>query len=225
MNSKWKLKQTNSNKYTCSDSDDHNFGIIFCCSIIQYDTHPIRADLARSHGNLQRSKARTGHSFPTKLDHAPQTMELGLTTHIINKTYYYLAKKSLSYLLSSTACGLWKLLLVCEEYAIQHGLKNNVSKSQYMVFEPSCDQIFEVPPINVNGFPLERMRSFKHLGHVVTADFKRIITIERERWALSLRANMVSCKIARCTSEVKVTLFGAYFTYRYLYVQLVVVLR
>lgn len=118
-------------------------------------------------------------------------------------------------LLSASACGLRKLLSICETYAIQHGLKYNVDKTQYMVFEPTGYRIPKVPPINLNGSPLERVMSFKYLGHVVTSDLKDNMDIERERRALSVRANMIARKFARCTREVKLTLFRAYCTSLY----------
>ncbi|XP_063383590.1 uncharacterized protein LOC134669904 [Cydia fagiglandana] len=62
---------------------------------------------------------------------------------------------------------------------------------------------------------LERVDTFKYLGHIVTADLKDDKDIERERRALSVRANMIAHKFARCTREVKVTLFRAYCTSLY----------
>ncbi|XP_063544877.1 uncharacterized protein LOC134753045 [Cydia strobilella] len=118
-------------------------------------------------------------------------------------------------LLSASACGLRKLLLVCENYATAHGLRYNVTKTQYMVFEPRGYRIGEVPPIQLNGTPLERVNGFKYLGHIVSSDMKDNMDIERERRALSVRANMIARKFARCTKAVKVTLFRAYCTSLY----------
>ncbi|KAG7300756.1 hypothetical protein JYU34_015085 [Plutella xylostella] len=113
-------------------------------------------------------------------------------------------------LLSASVCGITKLLGICERYASSHGLKYNVSKSECMVFRvgskaPSC-----VPPIKLNGSPLKIVEQFKYLGHVITADLKDNADIERERRALSVRANMIARRFARCSAEVKITLFRAY---------------
>jgi hypothetical protein len=118
-------------------------------------------------------------------------------------------------LLSASACGLQKLLGICEGYAFQHGLKYNEGKTKYLVFEPTGYRITKVPPISLNGNPLERVSTFKYLGHVVTSDLKDNMDIERERRALSVRANMIARKFARCTREVKLTLFRAYCTSLY----------
>lgn len=42
----------------------------------------------------------------------------------------------------------------------------------------------EVPPIRLSGLPLERVTYFKYLGHIVTADKKNNMDVERERWTL-----------------------------------------
>ncbi|XP_073959129.1 uncharacterized protein [Choristoneura fumiferana] len=118
-------------------------------------------------------------------------------------------------LLSASVCGLRKLLGVCETYAASHGLIYNACKSQYMVFEAGRNRTVEVPHIYLNGTPLDRVEHFKYLGHVVAADLKDNMDIERERRALAVRANMIARRFARCSREVKVTLFRAYCTSLY----------
>ncbi|XP_063621719.1 uncharacterized protein LOC134793932 [Cydia splendana] len=71
------------------------------------------------------------------------------------------------------------------------------------------------PPIYLNGVPLERVQQFKYLGHIVTTDLKDNADIERERRALCVRANMIARRFARCSWDVKVTLFRAYCTSLY----------
>lgn len=118
-------------------------------------------------------------------------------------------------LLSASICGIRKLMSVCEVYADSHGLKYNVQKSQFMVFGARCDCINNMPPINLNGAPLLRVDKFKYLGHMITSDLKDDTDIERERRAVSVRANMIARRFARCSREVKITLFRAYCTSLY----------
>lgn len=113
-------------------------------------------------------------------------------------------------LLSPSVSALRKLLRVCEEYAESHGLVYNVRKSELMVFRasrkiPSC-----VPPMTLAGVALKRVTHFKYLGHIVEEDLKDDMDMERERRALSVRCNMLARRFARCTKEVKITLFKAY---------------
>jgi hypothetical protein len=115
-------------------------------------------------------------------------------------------------LLAPSVSALRALLGVCENFAVSHGLLYNVKKSQYMVFGAGsrCPNI--VPPIKLLNEPLERVSKFKYLGHIVADSLKDDYDIERERRALSVRANMLVHRFGRCTDAVKITLFKAYCT-------------
>lgn len=115
-------------------------------------------------------------------------------------------------LLSASVCGLRKLVAKCEDYAGTHGLAYNVKKSQLMVFETRGRRQEELPPVFLNNFELKRVHNFKYLGHILTPGLKDDEDIERERRALSVRANMLARRFARCTRDVKITLFKAYCT-------------
>lgn len=118
-------------------------------------------------------------------------------------------------LLSASVCGLRKLLATCEAYTQRHGLVYNVTKSEYIIFESKSGRTLDVPPINLNSEPLKRVYTFKYLGHLVASDLKDDVDIERERRALSVRVNMITRRFARCSREVKITLFRAYCTSLY----------
>lgn len=118
-------------------------------------------------------------------------------------------------LLSASVCGLRKLIKICESYAADHGLIYNSKKSHCMVFQGGCRKVTEMPPLLLNGIPMSRVDQFKYLGHLVTSTLKDDADIERERRALSVRANMLIRRFARCSSEVKLTLFRAYCTSLY----------
>ncbi|KAG7304665.1 hypothetical protein JYU34_010007 [Plutella xylostella] len=113
-------------------------------------------------------------------------------------------------LLSPSTGGLVKLLGACEQYAEKHGLKYNVTKSEIMIFKTENKLPQEIPSFLLCKNQLNRVTRFKYLGHIVTDDLKDDEDIERERRALAVRANMLARRFARCTREVKVTLFRAY---------------
>ncbi|XP_046976555.1 uncharacterized protein LOC124542674 [Vanessa cardui] len=116
-------------------------------------------------------------------------------------------------LLSASVSGLNKLLKICENYASLNGLTYNVKKSEFMVFPASNKPLsYAVPPVKLYGTPLKRVEQFKYLGHVVCSDLTDNADMERERRALSVRANMLVRRFARCSIDVKVTLFRAYCT-------------
>lgn len=112
-------------------------------------------------------------------------------------------------LLSPSVNGLRKLLCVCENYAVAHGLKYNVKKSEILIFK-AHNRNYNFPPITLEGLPLKRVASFKYLGHWVTEGMSDEADIERERRALAMRANMLIRRFARCSTGVKHTLFRAY---------------
>ncbi|KAG7306786.1 hypothetical protein JYU34_008224 [Plutella xylostella] len=115
-------------------------------------------------------------------------------------------------LLSASAGGVSELLGICEQYAHEHGLLYNVKKSECMVFQARGNYLHDIPAIKLNGCPLNRVFKFKYLGHIVTSDLKDDVDIERERRALSVRANMIARRFARCSRDVKITLFRAFCT-------------
>ena len=64
--------------------------------------------------------------------------------------------------------------------------------------------------IRLNGLHLNRVSKIKYLGHFITDDLKDDTDIERERRALAVRGNMLARRFARCSDQVKITLFKAY---------------
>jgi hypothetical protein len=71
------------------------------------------------------------------------------------------------------------------------------------------------PDVKLYGQPLRVVQQFKYLGHLLTTDLKDDADIERERRALSVRANMIARRFAKSSKEVKISLFRAYCTTLY----------
>ncbi|CAK1594992.1 unnamed protein product [Parnassius mnemosyne] len=112
-------------------------------------------------------------------------------------------------LLSPSINALRILLNVCDTYAETHGLIYNVKKSVLLVFRAGS-KIESIPPVKLRNVQLNRVFQFRYLGHVLTEDLTDDADIERERRALAVRCNMLSRSFARCTEEVKITLFKAF---------------
>ncbi|XP_061719999.1 uncharacterized protein LOC133527126 [Cydia pomonella] len=113
-------------------------------------------------------------------------------------------------LLGPSINAIRQLVNKCENYAEQHGLRYNSKKSEVMIFKSNKYNPTVVPPVMLGGVPLKVADQFKYLGHIVTPDLRDDADIERERRALSVRGNMIARRFARCTKEVKITLFKAY---------------
>lgn len=111
---------------------------------------------------------------------------------------------------SPSISALRKLIAICERYAGAHGLRYNVTKSELMVFKAGLKTYNTVPHVMLNGSVLKKVSQFKYLGHWVTDTLVDDTDIDRERRALSFRANMLARRFARCTAEVKKTLFRAF---------------
>lgn len=113
-------------------------------------------------------------------------------------------------LLGPSVNALRKLLGVCETFANSHGLSYNVKKSEFMFFAVGKKRFRTVPDLFLNGTKLNRVKSFKYLGHYVTENLCDDMDMERERRALAIRGNMLVRRFAYCSKQVKVTLFKAY---------------
>ncbi|XP_026741872.1 uncharacterized protein LOC113503928 [Trichoplusia ni] len=113
-------------------------------------------------------------------------------------------------LLSPSISALRRMLRICESYAVAHGLKYNPTKSEFMVFYAGNKCYEVVPDIHLCGATVNRVDKFKYLGHWVTDDMRDNIDIERERRSLAVRCNMLARRFARCSDQVKKTLFKAY---------------
>ncbi|XP_045454766.1 uncharacterized protein LOC123664214 [Melitaea cinxia] len=115
-------------------------------------------------------------------------------------------------LLGPTVGAIRRLLNICASYAREHGLTYNAKKSKILVFKgksgvyvPVC-----VPPITLYDVELQRVNSFRYLGHIVTDSLTDDEDLERERRTLAVRGNMIARRFARCSVPVKITLFKAY---------------
>ncbi|XP_045448800.1 uncharacterized protein LOC123657269 [Melitaea cinxia] len=113
-------------------------------------------------------------------------------------------------LLSPSVSALRRLLSICEVYAEAQGLKYNAKKSEIMVFKAGAKGYKTIPEVSLCGSPLLRVTSFKYLGHWVTENLGDNKDIDRERRSLSVRCNMLARRFARCTEDVKITLFKAF---------------
>ncbi|XP_026330932.1 uncharacterized protein LOC113238310 [Hyposmocoma kahamanoa] len=113
-------------------------------------------------------------------------------------------------LLAPSISALRKLIRVCEEYAVSHGLMYNVKKTEYMVFEVASGEF--CAPIMLNGTPLKRVSHFKYLVHYIADDLKDNMDIKCEHKTLSVKANLLALRFAQCMVEVQVTLLRAYCT-------------
>lgn len=112
-------------------------------------------------------------------------------------------------LLSPSIAALRRLLSVCEGYARRHGLVYNVKKSVCMVFRKRKKG--DTPlPVFLEDKQLEWVQEFRYLGHILSPDLRDSLDLDRERRALSVRANMIGRRFCKCSREAKLMLFRSY---------------
>ncbi|XP_026325415.1 uncharacterized protein LOC113234330 [Hyposmocoma kahamanoa] len=115
-------------------------------------------------------------------------------------------------LLGPSIGSIVKLVATCERYAAAHGLKYNSKKSEVLIFKSSKFNPVNVPSVVLAGTALRVVDRFKYLGHMLTDELKDDLDVERERRALAVRSNVLTRRFARCSFNVKLTLFKAYCT-------------
>lgn len=114
-------------------------------------------------------------------------------------------------LLAPSVSAMRRLLSVCEAYAKRHNMSYNPDKSECVIFE-SANTPSLAPPLWLGGRTLRRVDEVRYLGHMITSRLNDDSDIERQRRAITVRANMLARRFQRCSSEVKRQLFLTFCT-------------
>lgn len=110
--------------------------------------------------------------------------------------------KGLQCLINILANGIDEINMTC-----------NVRKTVCMIFQPK-DRLRRInsafPNLQFGCDTLAIVNNFKYLGHIITDDLRDDLDMQREMRNLFVRTNILKCKFAKCSVEVKVSLFKAY---------------
>ena len=98
--------------------------------------------------------------------------------------------------------GLQQLLRVCSRYGMMYDIKFNSKKSVVMIVRTKEDRKLIFPSFSLAGEPLDVVRKFKYLGHVIRDDLCDDDDVQRQSGKL----------YAMCTNDVKIALFRMYCT-------------
>ena len=109
-----------------------------------------------------------------------------------------------------SAVALNDLLRVCEQFARDHYIVYNTTKSVCMCATPKGYRGFVPPAIYLNNEKLSYVDSFYYLGHIITSDISDDEDIKREIRSLSARGNALIRTFKFCNDEVKLNLFKTY---------------
>jgi len=116
-------------------------------------------------------------------------------------------------LLAPTWAALQKLLSVMEKHIIDIDMSCNVKKTVCMIFEPkrkSSRISGTFPQFKFGDSSLNYVERFKYLGHFIADTLCDDFDIQREIRNLFTRSNILARRFAKCSIDVKVTLFKAY---------------
>ena len=113
-------------------------------------------------------------------------------------------------LLSPSAKGLNKLLVICKEYASKHDIIYNTSKTKVMLFPCKSFVIAPALPVHIGDVSIEWVVEYLYLGYVIVPSLDDDRDIERNMRSICIRANMLSRQFSLCSHSGKILLFKAY---------------
>ena len=113
-------------------------------------------------------------------------------------------------LISPTRNGLQKLISECEIFSQAHSVEFNVKKSKTMIIPAQRYKDFDFSSIFLNKKALEKVSSFKYLGHIISDDTRDDSDIMRHCRYLYAVGNSLIRKFWYCNLTVKLKLFKIY---------------
>ena len=112
--------------------------------------------------------------------------------------------------LSPSAIGLQMLLDICEEFAVEHDIVFNTTKTVCMMITPSNLKIYGNISIRLQDTPLNFVDHFCYLGHTISNNMTSNMDIDEQRRKLCSRGNVMLRKFHSCQIDTKIELFRSY---------------
>ena len=106
-----------------------------------------------------------------------------------------------------------KMLLICEEYASEYCVLLNASKSKCVTCvshqKSMCDYLLNIK-FTLIGKVIETVRSWPHLGHIITSNIDDVCDVSRCQHKLIGQVNDVLCTFRHVDSILKIDLLKNY---------------
>jgi hypothetical protein len=122
-------------------------------------------------------------------------------------------------LIAPTPSAMNRMLLICDEFAIEYNVLFNASKTKCIYFCPKSRSNLLLHRYNVcdlnftlNGNAIEFVDRYKHLGHVINSDLTDNADMSEKRAIFIGQANNIICYFAKLNATVKYRLFNSYCT-------------
>ena len=116
-------------------------------------------------------------------------------------------------LISLYSAGMHSLLDICNSYAIEHVLTYNSNTSYSLYFKPKHIK-FARPCFYLNRLEIPRVDQCKYLGIMICTK-NCDIDLKRQMRNFYANINILSRKFAKCSSDVKCTLFKSFCSNMY----------
>ena len=116
-------------------------------------------------------------------------------------------------LISLSSAGMQSLLDICNSYAIEHVLTYNSNKSYSLCFKPKHIK-FARPCFYLNRLEIPRVDQCKYLGIMICTK-NCDIDLKRQMRKFYANINILSRKFAKCSPDVKCTLFKSFCSNMY----------
>ena len=102
------------------------------------------------------------------------------------------------------------MLKICEDFADDHDIIFNASKSQLLQFSSCSNNINMKPVLQMrNGQKIPYVESCKHLGNEISTVNKKLL-IENAKCDLNCRMNSLLADFSYCNSDTISMLFKSY---------------
>ena len=92
----------------------------------------------------------------------------GVGCHVSDRCINSLSYADDMVLLAPTVEALQRLLVVCQEYAAQHDMIYNTTKTECMLIPPRHSRVMYHMSAELNECPLQFVSAFTYLGHVLS---------------------------------------------------------
>ena len=120
-------------------------------------------------------------------------------------------------LLAPTPSAMSKMLTICDDFAVEHDVLFNASKSKCIYFYPMCRansllHKYDISQLKftISGYSIDFVDNYKHLGHIISNRRSDDVDITDKRSVFIGQANNVLCYFARLNVNVKLRLFSSY---------------
>lgn len=137
--------------------------------------------------------------------------ETGVGCRIVNTVFNHAIYADDVCIMVSTISALNMLLVICEDFAAEHDLKFNPTKSVCQCF---CDSTYDISRTLVKfcGRTLQWLDTVRYLGYEINCNNRDYDEIMRRRRELMCSVNLISSRFGSSRREVKVYLSKVFFS-------------